>query len=201
MKEIRKIAKKYMNKNDGAHGWDHVTRVYNLCMRIGKEEGADLEVLELAAFLHDIGISEDRENHEKVSAEITREILKDYDKKKMENVIHCIEVHRFSKGLKPITLEAKILQDADKLDVSGAIGIVRTMFYSGFLNRPVYIPEKEISHEYDGESETAVDHIYEKLMKIREKLNTETAKKIAEQRHDFMKKFMEEFFDEWEGKR
>ena len=199
IEKVKSIAKKYMERNDGAHNWDHVLRVYNLCMKIGEEEGADLEVLKLAALLHDIGIFKDRKNHEKVSAEMAREILEDYDKK--ESVIHCIEAHRFSKQIKPKTLEAKILQDADRLDVLGAIGIVRAMIYSGENNRPVYIPEKSISDTYNGESETAIDHFYEKLLKIKDTLNTETAKKIAEHRHEFMEMFLEEFFDEWDGRR
>lgn len=199
LNEIRKISKQYMDRNDGAHGWDHVTRVYNLCVKIGKEEGADLEILKLAALLHDIGISKDRENHEKVSVELAKEILKDYDK--MEEVLHCIDVHRFSKDLEPKTLEAKILQDADRLDVCGAVGIVRTMVYTGYVNRPVHIPGKKFSENYDGESETAVDHVYEKLLKIKDRLNTDTARKMAEHRHKFIEDFMEEFFEEWDGKR
>ncbi len=199
LEEVRKTARMHMEKNDVAHGWDHVERVYNLCMKIGEKEGADLGVLKLAALLHDIGISRDRENHEKVSAEMAKDILHGYEK--MEDVVYCIESHRFSKGIVPMTLEAKVLQDADRLDVCGAMGITRTMTYTGAVKRPVHIPGKKISHTYTGESASAVDHVYEKLMKVKDRMNTKTGKEIAEKRHEFMEKFMEQFFAEWEGER
>lgn len=199
LNEIRKIAKDYMDKNDGAHGWDHVQRVYNLCVNIGEKEGGDLDILERAALLHDVGINEDRKNHEKVSARIARDLLSDYDK--VDDVVYCIECHRFSKNMKPETLEAKILQDADRLDVLGAMGIIRTMVYTGYVNRPVHIPGKKFSENYDGKSETAINHFYEKLFKIKDSLNTKTAKKMAEKRHQYMENFLEEFFEEWDGNR
>ena len=201
LEEIKKMAKTYSDKNDMMHGWDHIMRVYDLCVKIGKEEGADLEVLKVAALLHDIGISKGRENHEKVGAEIAKKLLEDYDKEKKENIVHCIETHRFSKGLKPKTLEAKILQDADRLDAIGAIGIMRTMVHAGFFNRPVHIPGKNISTAYNGNSETTIDHFYEKLLKIKDTLNTKTAKEMAKHRHEFMESFLNEFFDEWDGKK
>jgi len=201
LEKIKKIAKKYSDKNDPIHRWDHVMRVYNLCMKIGKREGADLEVLKIASLLHDIGVWKDRKNHEKVGAEMAKKILKDYDKEKRENVIHCIEFHRFSKGLKPKTLEAKILQDADRLDVLGAIGIGSVFTYSGFFNRPIYSPDKKISTVYRGDSETTIDHFYEKILKIKDTLNTKTAREIAEHRHEFVLLFLKEFFEEWDGRK
>ncbi len=199
LKEISKIAKKYMDKNDIAHGWDHVQRVYNLCVKIGEKEGADMEVLKLAALLHDVGIYEDRKNHEIVSSRIAEKLLSDYEKR--EKVVYCIKNHRFSKGKKVDTLEAKILQDADRLDVLGAMGIVRTMVYTGCKNRPVHIPGKEISDVYTGESDTAINHFYEKLLKIKDSLNTNTAIRMAEERDKYMRDFLEEFFAEWDGER
>ncbi|MCD6477527.1 MAG: HD domain-containing protein [Candidatus Aenigmarchaeota archaeon] len=202
IEKVKEIARKYYDSNDPMHGWDHIIRVYNLCMNIGKKEGADLEVLGLAALLHDIGISRGRDNHEKTGAVMAEEILKDYkDEERKKNVIHCIESHRFSKGIKPRTLEAEILQDADRLDAIGAIGIVRAMVHSGYFRRPIYIPDKKISMNYNGKSETAIDHFYEKLLKIKDSLNTRTAREIAEHRHKFMEIFLREFFDEWDGKK
>ena len=201
IKKIKELAKNYSNKNDMVHRWDHVLRVYKLCMKIGEKEGADLEVLKIAALLHDIGVWKDRKNHEKIGAEMAKEILKDYDKEKKENVIHCIEVHRFSKGLEPKTIEAKILQDADRLDVLGAIGIARVFAYSGVLNRPIHIPDEKISNVYTGESKTSIGHFYEKILKIKDTLNTETAREIAEHRHEFIEFFLNEFFDEWSCKK
>lgn len=197
--EAKRIAKGYMDKNDVMHGWDHALRVYNLSVRIGREEDADLEVLGLAALFHDTGIHMDRENHEKASAKIASDVMKGYEK--LNQVVYCIESHRFSKRMKAETLEAKILQDADRLDATGAMGITRTMVFGGMVNRPIHIPEKKISREYKGRSETSIDHFYEKLLKIKDTLNTETAKKMAEHRHAYMEQFLEEFFVEWDGER
>ena len=199
LKKIKEISREYMEKCDGAHGWDHVQRVYNLCIKIGEKEGGDIGVLKRAALLHDVGIYEDRENHEIVSARIAEDLLKDYDK--VDDVIYCIKTHRFSKGIHPETLEAMILQDADRLDVLGAMGITRTMIYTGYVNRPVYIPDKNSSKEYNGNSETAIDHFYEKLFKIKDRLNTGTAKNMGRRRHEYMEGFLEEFFAEWDGKK
>jgi len=199
LEKIKQISKEYMEKNDGAHGWDHVQRVYNLCVRIGEKEGADLDVLERAALLHDVGISEDRKNHEKISARIARDLLKDYEK--VDEVAYCIECHRFSKDIEPETIEAMILQDADRLDVLGAMGIMRTMVFTGHMDRPVHIPGKSPREKYNGKSETAIHHFYEKLLKVKDTLNTETAREMASKRHEYMEGFLDEFFAEWDGER
>lgn len=195
LEEIKRIAKEHSDKNDITHGWDHVQRVYNLCVKIGKAEGADLEVLKLASLLHDIGMHIDQKNHERVSAEMAKDILNGYEK--IEDVIYCIESHRFSKGIKPKTLEAEVLQDSDRLDAIGAMGISRVLGYTGHLGRPFHIPERKII----GDRKTAVDIFYGKTLRIKEGMNTDTARKIAEKRHKFVENFMSEFFAEWDGER
>lgn len=201
LERIKSFSKKYLDKNDEMHDWCHALRVYRLSKKISKEEGGNPEVLAAASFLHDIGMWKDRKNHEEVSVELSKDILKDFDKVKRDNIIHCIRSHRFSKGRKPKTLEAKIIQDADKLDALGAMGISRALVHGGFFNRPLYNPKKKISKDYNGESETTIDHFYEKLLKIKDGLNTKVGGEIARDRHLFMEKFLKRFFDEWEGKR
>lgn len=201
---LKKIAKKYVEQiKDISHQWDHVERVFNLCKTIGRKEGADMEILLTAALFHDTGYIQGKENHEKRSAEISERELKKigFDKEKIDKIKAVILEHRSSKKEKPTSLESKILQDADRLDCIGAMGLVRTFTYSGFNKRPIYDPKKRQKSDYDGYSETAINHVYEKLLKIKDRLNTETARKIAEQRHKFMENFLEEFFAEWSGKK
>lgn len=175
-------------EREGAHGFSHVKRVLNLCMHIGKMEGADLEVLALAALLHDVarpleskGIVND---HARKGAEIAREFLSRRGYTKVEEVAHAIEAHRFSKGIPPKTLEAKILSDADKLDAIGAIGVARVFMYSGEHGRSI---------------EYSLKHFEEKILKLRDMMHTETARKMALERHRFTEEFMERIKREIEG--
>ncbi len=196
IEEVKKFAREHLDKNDLSHSWPHTERVYMLCVKIGSREEADLEVLKPAALLHDTGMHIDRKNHEKVGAELAEQVLVGFEKK--EEVVHCIKAHRFSNDTEPETIEAEVLQDADNLDAMGAMGIARTMAHSGAFNRPIYTPEKDCE-EYDGESESAAAHIREKLLKIKDSLNTETAKKMGEKRHAFMEKYLEKLKREYQG--
>lgn len=198
LEKVRSFARSHLDKNDMMHGWSHTQRVYNLSMKIGKNEEADLEVLKPAALLHDIGIHVDRKNHHEASAELAEEVLGKYEKK--DQVLHCIRAHRFSSPPESVTLESEVLQDADNLDAIGAIGLMRTMVHAGYFERPVYDPENEISEDYDGESETSIDHINSKLLNIKDRLHTETAEKIGEKRHEFVEEYKNRFLKEWEGK-
>ena len=171
IKNIEKLSEKYFKHSH--HCKFHTQRVLALATKIGLEEKADMEVLKAAALLHDVGRSlEDKKknvDHAIEGSKIAKRILKkcNFSTEKIDDVIYCIEVHRFSKRLKPKSLEAKIIQDADRLDMIGAIGIARVFSRAGALNNPIYdpsIPQKKI---YDGESLTAINHIYEKLLKSR----------------------------------
>jgi len=175
-------------EREGTHGFSHVKRVFNLCMHIGKAEGADLEVLALAAFLHDVARPlEDKgivEDHAKEGAKIARRFLTSLKYPKVDEVVHAIEAHRFSRPPDPRTLEAKILSDADKLDAIGAIGVARVFMYSG---------------EHGRDIEFSIKHFEEKILKLRDLVYTHTAKKLAEERHKFVEEFVDRLVREIEG--
>jgi len=185
------------------HDKYHVERAYNLATRLAQEEGADLDIVKAAVLLHDIARAMEDEgtiyDHAKEGAKMARKILEEvnYPKQKIAHVIYCIETHRFRKGLTPKSLEAKILQDADRLDIIGAIGIARVFARNGWENNPIYDPSIPPKAKYDGKSESAVNHIYEKLLKIKNTMNTRTAKKIAEERHRYVEQFLERLLKEW----
>lgn len=187
------------------HSKSHVERVYNLAVRIAKEENADLGVVKAAVLLHDIARAmEDEgkiEDHATEGAKIARKVLEeaDFPKEKIDKVIHCIEVHRFKKGMEAESSEAKILQDADRLDIIGAIGLARTFARGGWSNIPIYDPSIPPKEKYDGKSLTSVNHIYEKILKVKDTITTNTAKKIAEERYKFVEEFLERLLKEWKG--
>jgi len=166
------------------HDQDHSKRVKLLALYIVKREGGDPKVIEMAADLHDIARNYD--NHAIVGAKIAEDILrkKGYPEDFIRKVCHCIEAHSFSSGVKPKTIEAKILSDADKLDAMGAIGIARAFMFAG---------ER-------GESlEDVLRHFEEKLLRLRDLLYTETAKKLAKGRHKFLEEFYRRLIDEIRG--
>jgi len=177
-------------EREGTHGFSHVERVLNLCLHIGREEGADLETLALAALLHDVARPLESagkvEDHAAAGARIARHYLRSlgYPEEKVEAVAHAIEAHRFSRGPEPETLEAKILSDADKLDAIGAIGVARVFMYSGEHGRSI---------------EDSLEHFEEKILKLKELMYTETARRMAEERHHFTEEFIERIRREIEG--
>lgn len=187
------------------HSRSHVERVYNLAMRMAKKENADLDVVKASALLHDIARAvEDEgkiEDHAAEGAKMARRILREvnFPEEKIEKVVHCIEVHRFKKNAKTESLEAKILQDADRLDIIGAVGIARVFSRGGWQNMPLHDPSIPPKEKYDGRSLTSVNHFYEKILKIKDTLNTSTAKEIAEERHKFVEEFLDRFFKEFKG--
>jgi len=178
-----------------------------LALRIARElgESVDLDVLKAAALLHDVARAyEDEglvEDHAREGARIAREILRKvgFPEEKIEKVAYCIEVHRFREGVTPATLEAAILQDADRLDMLGAVGIARVFARAGWSNTPLHDPQIPPKPRYDGRSATVVNHFYEKLLRIKGTIRTEPARRIAEERHRFMELFLERFLGEWEG--
>ncbi len=187
------------------HDRHHVTRVYNLATRLARKEKADLDIIKASALLHDIARAMEDEgtisDHAKEGAEMARKILQEvnFPKEKIDNVILCVETHRFKKGQAPKSLEAKILQDADRLDMLGAMGIARAFTRGGWSNQPIHDPSIPPKAKYDGKSESSVNHIYEKLLKIKDTINTETAKRIAEERHRYVEQFLERLLEEWKG--
>ncbi|UFJ39999.1 HD domain-containing protein [Brevibacillus humidisoli] len=193
---LLKRAERCFDGQDPAHDWSHNLRVMALCERIGREEGAEMTVLRLAALLHDIGRAEERrtkECHAQISARQCEPMLREegYDHAVIEAVQKAILTHRWRKENPPQTLEEKILFDADKLDSIGAVGIGRAFAYSGVIGQPLQSDQLD-QHTPQREFE-------QKLVKLKDRLFTPTARQIAEQRHAFMLRFFEQWEKELRG--
>ena len=188
---------------DAAHDIAHIKRVVQNAGDILLEESADTEIVTAAAWLHDCVIvpknHPDRKNASTLAAQKAAEFLstKDYPANKIPAVAHAIEAHSYSAGIPPKTMEAKIVQDADRLDALGAIGIARCFSVGGELNSSIYHPGDPFaeSRELD-DSRWTVDHFYEKLFKLPGLLNTNTARRIAAERVDYMKSFLSQLSTE-----
>jgi len=187
------------------HDKTHVQRVYNLGMRLAEEEHADVDVVKASVLLHDVARAMEDEgkivDHAVESARMAKKILDEvgFPREKIAKVVHCIEAHRFKKGIRTLSLEAQILQDADRLDILGAIGIARVFARGGWSNMPLYDPEVPPKRKYDGKSLSSINHVYEKILKVKDTINTERAKRIAEERHGFVVQFLDRFLKEWNG--
>jgi uncharacterized protein len=195
MISIEEARRHYPSTRGGAHGFDHVLRVTVLAGRIAKEEGADLEIVRAAALLHDVAAAgPDRENHHLAGAVQAREILLALGRPaaQVEAVAHCVQTHRFRKPEEaPQTLEAQCVFDADKLDAIGAVGVARAFVYGAELGQPLWgkvSPEFKAGHE-TGEPYTAHHEFYRKLIRIRDRLYTQTGRRIAADRHRTMVDF------------
>lgn len=209
LEDIIEHAKTAFTAARGSHDWDHTERVYRLCMHIGRVEDADLEVLAIAAFLHDVGRSYQDESkgticHAEKGAEIARTLLVNYplsDEKK-RNIVHCIGSHRFRGNNHPETLEARTLFDADKLDSIGAIGIGRAFLFAGEVGAKLHNPEADLrnTRPYTAE-DTGYREFKLKLSKIKDRMLTSEGKRLAQERHAFMERFFERFQQEYEGKK
>lgn len=204
---IKNEAKKFFRYSKGSHGWDHTERVYSLCLHIGKKEKADLFVIQCSALLHDIGRQHEDSSlgktcHAEKGAIIARKILKKYkfNKETTDAIIHCIETHRF-RGIKiPISKEAKILFDADKLDSIGAAGIGRAFLFAGEVGAKLHNKNIDIKKTKPYTSEdTAYREFLVKLCKIKDKMLTKEGKRMAKERHSFMLNFFNRLNKETDG--
>lgn len=205
--QIKEEAMRYFTSAKGSHDWHHTERVYNLCLHIGKKENADLEILKLAALLHDIGREcQDKSNgevcHAEKGAHLAREIMERYDvtREKVEEVIHCVECHRFRGTKIPQSKEAKVLYDADKLDSIGAVGIGRAFLFAGEVGAHLHNVHVDIekTKPYTRE-DTAYREFAVKLSKVKDSMLTKEGKRLAESRHDYMKEFFNRLNREVEG--
>jgi uncharacterized protein len=205
--QIKKEAEMYCKKAKGSHGWDHTLRVHNLCKHIGKKEKADLEILEIAAFLHDIGRScEDEQKgevcHAQMGAKMAGDLLAEMniEEEKIEKIFHCIESHRFRGDKIPKTLEAKILFDADKLDSIGAVGIGRAFLFAGEVGAKLHNKDVDIekTKPYTKE-DTAYREYMVKLRKIKDRMLTKEGRRIARERHEYMAGFFDRMNKETDG--
>lgn len=183
---------------DSAHDIAHTERVVNNALNLAKQEACDDEIVEAAAWLHDCVIipknDPDRNRASRLAAQKATEYLNSigFVKDKIEGVAHAIEAHSYSAGIPPQTVEAKIVQDADRLDALGAIGIARCFMVGGQLNRPIYQPEDPFCDQREpNDGEWTVDHFFTKLFKLPELMNLDSSKAEAETRVNFMKLFLE----------
>ena len=188
------------------HDWWHIHRVRQLALFIAEKEGADLFIVEMASLLHDLDdwkLSGSNSLRPEKACSWMREL--NMEKATIRQINDIIsEVSFKGSGVETATssLESGVVQDADRLDAMGAIGIARTFTYGGHKNRLIYDPgikpEKHQSFEaYKNNNAPTINHFYEKLLLLKDRMNTETAKKLAEKRHLFMNHFVEEFFEEW----
>ncbi|RLC21146.1 MAG: phosphohydrolase [Deltaproteobacteria bacterium] len=205
----KKIAKKLFEGSRLSHGWEHTQRVARLCERIGSKEEADLNVLGVAAYLHDIGrchqdITEGKVCHAEKGAQMAAPILQRLAlaKKQKENIIHCLRSHRFRGKIAPKTIEAKVLFDADKLDAIGAVGVARAFLFAGEVGAWLHNPDVKVedSKPYS-KDDTGFREFKVKLCKIKDRILTAEGKKLAQKRHVFMENFFKQFINEHEGKR
>ncbi len=201
------FVKKQLHNAEAGHDWFHTERVWKLARKIAEKEPSDGLVVELAALLHDIADPKFHEGNETLALDLSREFL---EKQKLENnlveqVLFIIKNISFkNKGelttVRPIELD--IVQDADRLDAIGAIGVARTFNFGGFKNNRIYDPEIPpdlmiSKEEYKKSNGTTINHFYEKLLLLKDLMNTETARTIAAGRHLFMEDFLTQFYREW----
>lgn len=205
--KTKQFVHKKMAGEASGHDWWHVDRVWHLARKIGKQERANLFVVELAALLHDISDWKFYNNDLRASNQMAEKFLKQLgcDSRIIKRVSEAIEQVSF-KGAgeisRPVSLEGQVVQDADKLDAIGAIGIARCLAYGGFAGREIYNPEiKPALHknflQYSQSRSPSVNHFYEKLLLLKDRMNTKTARVMAVKRHKYMETYLKIFFQEW----
>ena len=209
IERTKAFVKQQLANAEGGHDWFHIERVYKNTVFIAKHEAADMLIVQLGALLHDIADSKFHNGDETIGPKIAREFLRSLpvEASVIEHVVKIIENVSFKGGNFQTTfssLELKVVQDADRLDAIGAIGIARTFNYGGFKNRAIYdpnIPPKlnMTKEEYKKSTAPTINHFYEKLLLLKDRMHTETGKKLANQRHQYMEQFLAQFYAEWNG--
>jgi len=194
---------------ESGHDWFHAERVWKTARRIAENEQVNVFVVELAALLHDVADSKFHDGDEEIGARTARLFLEtlSVDNEILEHVANIILNISFKGGnveLKFFSPEFAVVQDADRLDAIGAIGIARTFSYGGFKNREMYNPDIQpnltmTKEEYKNSTAPTINHFYEKLLLLKHRMHTETARVMAQNRHDFMLQFLDEFYKEWDG--
>lgn len=197
---------------EGGHDWFHIERVFKNVILISKDESVDVFVVSLAALLHDIADSKFHNGDEAIGPKKASDFLRQQqvNVKTLKHVVNIIKHLSFKNSLERKTpkftsKELEVVQDADRLDAIGAIGIARCFNFGGFKNRSIYnpeiLPKLNLSKEaYKNLDAPSINHFYEKLLLLKDQMNTETGKKIALERHRFMELFLQQFYDEWNGK-
>ena len=205
------FVKEKLENAEGGHDWFHIERVFKNAVLISKNEVCDVTVVKLGALLHDIADSKFHDGDETVGPRIAREFLEseNVDEEIIMHVVNIIENISYKGGnfeKKFSSIELDVVQDADRLDAIGAIGIARTFNYGGFKNRALYDPNiapnsSMTKEEYKKNDSPTLNHFYEKLLLLKDKMNTQTGKQIAQERHRYMEGFLAQFYAEWEGEK
>ena len=199
LENLKKIAKKKLQNNDPAHDFEHIMRVYRNAEKICKIENGNKKLILSAVLLHDIIKNKNQINSALKSAKLAEIILKEnhFSSDEIMVISDAIKDHSFSKNKIPSTPEGKILQDADRLDAIGAIGLARVFSFSGSNNRPFYDPKDPFSKNRNlNDNKWALDHFFEKLLKLEAKMNTKTGKLLAKRRTKILKNFLKEIKNE-----
>jgi len=205
------FVKQQLANAEGGHDWFHIERVLKNAENIAKGEDCNLEIVQLGALLHDIADSKFHNGDETVGPKVAREFLESQsvEEETIQHVINIIDNISYKGGnfeKKFTSKELDIVQDADRLDALGAIGIARAFNYGGFKNRTLYNPEiapnlSMSKDEYKKNDSPTLNHFYEKLLLLKDLMNTETGKQIALERHRYMENFLAQFYAEWDGEK
>ena len=203
------FVKSTLENAEGGHDWFHILRVWNNSKLISKNENVDVFIVELGALLHDIADSKFHNGDETIGPKIAREFLskQQVDESVIIHVEQIINNISYKGGNFEQTFnspELAVVQDADRLDAIGAVGIARCFNYGGFKNRQLYNPNvppnlNMTKDEYKNSDAPTINHFYEKLLLLKDRINTKSGKKIAEERHQYMETFLQQFYNEWEG--
>lgn len=203
------FVKKVLSDAEGGHDWWHIYRVWKLSKHIAKTENVNNFIVELGALLHDIADSKFYNGDEEIGPCKAKKFLNSLGVQKdliihVENIISNISFKGKNHIQKFKSLELDIIQDADRLDAIGAIGIARTFNFGGYKGKEIYNPEIKpnlnmTKEEYKNNNSPTLNHFYEKLLLLKDRMNTNTGKYIAKHRHEFMKQFLAEFYKEWDG--
>ena len=203
------FVKQQLAHAEGGHDWFHIERVWRTSIHIAQKESVDLLVVELGALLHDIADSKFHNGDEEIGPRVARKFMESLalDESIIEHVENIIKHISFkggnhAQGFKSSELD--VVQDADRLDALGAIGIARTFNYGGHKGHALYDPAIEpqlnmTKEEYKNSTAPTINHFYEKLLLLKDRMNTSTGKQMAEARHQYMEDFLQQFYAEWEG--
>ncbi|HSP82791.1 MAG TPA: HD domain-containing protein [Gillisia sp.] len=209
IKKTKAFVKETLEGAEGGHDWFHIQRVYNNALLIAQNESSNLFVVELGALLHDIADYKFHDGDESLGPQIAGNFLRSQavDEDTTTHIEQIIKNVSFKGGNNTRhfdSIELQIIQDADRLDALGAIGIARTFNYGGFKGRALYDPQiapalNMSKEEYKNSTAPTINHFYEKLLLLKERMNTHTGRKLAEERHRYMEDFLKQFYAEWNG--
>lgn len=208
LKQTSDFVREKLEGEGTGHDWWHIYRVWQNAKAIALEEGGNGFIIELAALLHDIADHKFHNGDESVGPRVATEFLLGLEVSQVviDSVIQIMDEISFSKGMLPSSLEGRIVQDADRLDAIGAIGIARAFAYGGYKEREIYNPdipstEYATKEEYKKNTNPTLNHFYEKLLLLKDLMNTPKGKAMAQERHVFMQNYLDQFHLEWDGKR